>query len=167
MTHKEEEVTSFEEKIIQHTRLIELLTKNMEEIKPEPVVHRDFYGTLHVNLLALSREARKLAEKLALRYGFQPRPVTPWGPETFEKVMAAKDTKELLGHALDALHSIGGSYFARRALFGSHNEKPRNLTEPLKKSMMEKAITDEQIESYTLEVWEAVVLRLHELGVNP
>ncbi len=63
--------------------------------------------------------------------------------------------QEIIDRLMNALHDIGGAYTARRAL-------ERNLTEPLRKSMTEKALTDEQIEKLALDTWEAVALALHD-----
>lgn len=67
---------------------------------------------------------------------------------------------ELLDAVLDVLHDIGGNYFCRRKV-EEHKTKP--MTMVLWESMKKKVISDEEIESLTLDVWEAVVLRLHEL----
>lgn len=61
-----------------------------------------------------------------------------------------------LQRALDILHDIGGNYYARRAL------KQTNLTAPLRASMADKALTDEQVENLTLDNWEAIVVEMHE-----
>jgi hypothetical protein len=66
----------------------------------------------------------------------------------------------LLQKALETLHDIGSAYQARRFLFGTHNEPPRKLTEPLRASMEKKALTDEQIEKLALDTWEEIAMVL-------
>jgi hypothetical protein len=58
--------------------------------------------------------------------------------------------------ALDLLHDIGGNYYGRRAL------KQTNLTAPLRASIQDKVLTDEQIEKLCLDNWEAIVVEMHE-----
>ena len=60
-----------------------------------------------------------------------------------------------LEKAMNALHDIGGAYYARRAL------KQTNLTRPLRESMEAKALNDEAIEKLALDTWEEIVMRRH------
>ena len=88
------------------------------------------------------------------------------------QIREAKTHREILDKVMDALHDIGGSYFARRAI--ESDGKPvgpdgrvLHLTPVLRKSMEEKALTDQQIEDYSAEVWEAAAIRMHELEAQP
>jgi len=60
-----------------------------------------------------------------------------------------------IDEALDVLHDIGGNYYARRAL------KQTNLSAPIRASMQDRALTDEQIEKLCVDSWERIVLALH------
>ena len=71
---------------------------------------------------------------------------------------------ELLEHVMTVLHDIGGSYYIRKRLqddvLGISKHK---LTSVLRKSLEAKTLTDEQIEKYALDTWEAVAMRLQEM----
>lgn len=151
------DIVRIEETVIKIRKILE------EGVEVRDDVHRDYLGTLHVNLWALSRAARKMANGLAEKYGFLLTPVKPADPELLFGIGEARNEHTLLSSVMNTIHSIAGAYFARRALFGTSKEPPRKLTGPLKKSMQEKAFTDEQIEMLAMDVWEAVAIRLQEL----
>lgn len=85
-----------------------------------------------------------------------------------KKIQEAKNTAAILEEVMNALHDVGGTYFARKAVnadkareFGVIGGK--RLTAPIRKSMEEKSLSDEQIEKYALDVWEAAAIRMSEL----
>lgn len=68
------------------------------------------------------------------------------------------DRKETAGvqarleKALNALHTIGGAFQAREFLKRPH------LTEPIRKSLTAKALSDKQLQELALVTWEELVV---------
>ena len=74
-----------------------------------------------------------------------------------DEIEKATSIEQVLDVVMNALFDISGSYSALRHL------KKEHLTEPLRKSMELKALTDKQIEDMALDVWEAAAIKLIEL----
>lgn len=62
---------------------------------------------------------------------------------------------EALEKALEALHHIGSGIKARRLI----RDKP-DMTGPLRASLLEKSLTDEQVMELSLDTWEAIILEV-------
>ncbi len=64
-----------------------------------------------------------------------------------------------LTRAMNALHDIGSAYDARRYLADA-DAGTRTFTEPLRKSIRAKALTDDQIDKLAMDTWEELATEL-------
>lgn len=72
-----------------------------------------------------------------------------------------RDQETALKQALDALHRVGSALNVRKLL-----GQDRRRTEPLQRSLEEKALSDDEIEDFAFQTWEEIVLKVRMEGTT-